>query len=100
MPGSNRKTPLGMKRGGGAGAGAGQGGRRGRKTRGGHGSPSESPKMPIQVPGGMKDGGEAKKTKKKQAPIKRMRGGPAMLKKGGDASGKAAVRSSCPSKGL
>jgi hypothetical protein len=38
--------------------------------------------------------------KKKQAPIKRIRGGPAMLKKGGDASGKAAVRSSCPSKGL
>ena len=96
MPGSNRKTPLGMKRGGGAGAGAGQGGRRGRKTRGGQGSP-----IPIiPVPGGMKDGGEAKKTKKKQAPIKRMRGGPAMLKKGGDASGKAAVRSSCPSKGL
>lgn len=45
-------------------------------------------------------GSNRKMGKKKQAPIKRMRGGPAMLKKGGDASGKAAVRSSCPSKGL
>jgi len=87
-----------MKRGGGAGAGAGQGGRRGRKTRGGQGGPSKVPFIPI--PGGMKDGGEAKKTKKKQAPIKRMRGGPVKLRNGGDPSGKAAVRSSCPSKGL
>ena len=45
-------------------------------------------------------GPNRKMGKKKQAPIKRTRGGPVKLKKGGDASGQAAVRSSCPSKGL
>jgi hypothetical protein len=47
MPGSNRKTPLGMKRGG--GAGAGQGGRRGLKPRGGQGGPKLYRVIP-QVP--------------------------------------------------
>ena len=45
-------------------------------------------------------GSNRKMSKKKQAPIKRMRGGPVKLRNGGDPSGKAAVRSSCPSKGL